>query len=377
MKKIFYAIAFVAVVFTSCQKQPIVPLYPAVASKQSYNITLASSDYALLPSTAYPSKTLSFNNATDAQNYIPTILNAKYPSKVAADNSTAVVTYTQSALSFKLTDSAYNDVAYTLTPADYLLLPGNKYTDFSIAQVIKWLPYKYPSPVVNQLALLTFTPYPATLTPPYSFLYLNGAWSEIYTITPAQYAVYGLGKYNQFTSTNDATLPAMLGALLKTDLTVQDTVKAGDIEYISFNYYGSDKGTYQRVIPLEYDGSNYVAPKTSVAAPLNFIKKSGQWQYVQPLPVISYTLTSADIALIAKSTVAPSGLLTNLASYGDFSGWTTAQLDAAMILVLTADFQTPQTNTNYSVIYLAYTGGADVPTSLLFQWSGTAWVAQQ
>ncbi|SDS64419.1 hypothetical protein SAMN05216490_1533 [Mucilaginibacter mallensis] len=378
MKKIYYLTAFVAMAFTACQKQPIVPLYPAVASVQAYNFTLASSDYALLPSSAYPSTTLSFKNATDAQTYIPTILNAKYPSKLAADNSTAAVTYTQAALSFKLTDSVYADVAYTLTPADYLLLPGNKYTDFSIAQVLKWLPYKYPSPVVNQLSLLTFTPYPATLTPPYSFLYLNGAWSEIYTITPAQYAVYGLGKYNQFTSTNDATLPAMLGALLKTDLTIQDTVKAGDIEYISFNYYGSDKGTYQRVIPLEYDGSNYVAPKTYVAGPLNFVKKSGQWQYVQPLPVIPYTLTAADIKLIAASTVAPSGQLSNLGSYGDFeSAWTTAQLDAAMILVLTADFQTPQINTNYKVTYLAYVGGTDVPTSLLFQWSGTAWVAQQ
>ena len=378
MKKIFYLMAFVAVTFTACQKQPIVPLYPAVSSVQTYNITLASSDYALLPSTVYASKSFSFNNAADAQNYIPTILNAKYPSKVAADNSTAAVTYTQSAPTFKLTDSVYADVAYTLTAADYLLLPGNKYTDFSLAQVLAWLPYKYPTPVANQLALLTFTPYPATLTPPYSFLYLNGAWKQIYTITPAQYTVYGLGKYNQFTSTNDATLPAMLGALLKTDLTVQDTVKAGDIEYVSFNYYGADKGTYQRVIPLEYNGSSYVAPTTSVAAPLNFIKKSGAWQYVQPLPVIPYTLTAADIKLIAASTVAPSGQLTNLGSYGDFeSAWTTAQLDAAMILVLTADFKTPATNTNYKVTYSAYSGGADVPTSLLFQWSGTAWVAQQ
>jgi hypothetical protein len=381
MKKIFYLMAFVAVAFTACQKQPIVPLYPAVAPRTDYTITLAASDYALLPSSDYPSKTLSFNNATDAGTYIPTILNAKYPSKVAADGSTAAVTYTQSALSFILADSTYNNVAYTLTPADYLLLPGNTYTDFSIAQVLKWLPYKYPNAVNNQLALLTFTPYPATLTPPYSFLFLSGKWQQIYTITPAEYAVYGLGKYNQFTSTNDATLPAMLGALLKTDLTIQDTVKSGDIEYISFNYYGSDKNTYQRVIPLQYDGSNYVTPKTSVAAPANFIKKSGQWQYVPPappLPTISYTLIAADISLIAKSTVAPAAQLTNLGSYGDFeSAWTTTQLDAAMILVLTADFKTPATNTNYKVTYSAYSGGADVPTSLLFQWSGTAWVAQQ
>lgn len=381
MKKAFYLLALVAITFTACQKQPVVPTFtkPIVIPTIDTSITLSASDYALLPSSAYPSKTLSFDNATDAANYIPTILNVKFPSKLAANNSTAKITYTQSALYFKpAADSVYSHVAYTLTPADYLLLPGNKYTDFTLAQVLAWLPYKYPSPTANQLVLLTFTPYPATLTPPYSYLYLNGAWKQIYTITPAQYTVYGLGKYNQFTSANDATLPAMLGALLKTDLNVQDTVKSGDIEYISFNYYGSDKGTYQRVIPLEYDGNNYVAPKTSVAAPLNFIEKGGTWQFVTPLPTISYTLTPADTKLIAASTVAPAAQLTNLSSYGDFeSAWTTAQLDAAMILVLNADFTTPQINTNYKVTYSAYSGGADVPTSLLFQWSGTAWVAQQ
>ena len=365
MKKIFYAIAFVTVVFTSCQKQPIVPLYPAVAKVQTLNFTLASSDYALLPSTAYPSKTLTFDDATDAQMYIPTILNAKYPSKLAADGSTAVVTYTQSALYFKPNaDSLVTQVAYTLTPADYLLLPNNKYTDFSLAQVLAWLPYKFPNPTANQLELLTFTPYPATLTPPYSFLYLNNKWQQIYTITPAEYTAVGLGKYNQFTSANDATLSSTLSALLKTDLTVQDTVKSGDIEFISFDYYGSDGKAYQRVLPLQYDGSNYVAPKSSVAAPLNFIKKSGQWQFVTPLPIINYTLTAADITTIATSTYGTPALRTNLGSYGDFesgnTGWAKADLQGAFILCLTKDITTPQTNTDYHVHYESYTGGADV-----------------
>jgi hypothetical protein len=377
MKKIFYAIAFVAVVFTSCQKQPIVPLYPAVATVQSYNFTLASSDYALLPSTAYPSKTFSFNDAIDAQTYIPTILNAKYPSKVAADGSTAVVTYTQSAPSFKLADSTIADVAYTLTPADYLLLPSNKYADFSLAQVVAWLPYKFPSAVANQLELLTFTPYPATLTPPYSFLFLNGKWQQIYTITPAEYTAFGVGKYNQFTSANDATLPAMLGALIKTDVTIQDTVKAGDIEYISFNYYGIDKNTYQRVIPLEYDGSNYVAPKTSVAAPLNFIKKSGQWQYVTPLPIFNYVLTTADETLISNSTFGSSTQRSDLGKYGDFdSSWAKADLQSAFILCLTKDITAPQINTDYHVHYESYVNSVDTDTVLGFTWDGTKWVAE-
>jgi len=368
--------ALVAVTFAACQKQPVVPTFKAPVTPSTITLTLAPADYALLPSTNYAAKALSFDNVTDASTSIPTILTTKYP--LAGDGSTAAVTYTQSALYFKpAADSVYTDVAYTLTPADYLLLPGNKYTDFSISQVLQWLPYKYTNPVANQLALLTFTPYPATLTPPYSFLYLNNKWQEIYTITPAEYTAVGLGKYDQFTSSNDATLPLMLSALLKTDLTVQDTVKAGDIEYISFNYYGADKGTYQRVIPLQYDGSNYVSPKTSAAGPINFIKKSGAWTYVAPLPTINYTLTAADITLIANSSIGTAANRTNLASYGDFeTSWAKADLQAAFILCLNKDITNPQINTNYDVHYKLYSGGADVDTILAFQWSGTAWVAQ-
>jgi len=376
MKKAFYLLAMVAITFASCQKQPIVPTFKAPVAPSTLTVTLAAADYALLPSTNYASKALSFDNVTDASNSIPTILAAKYP--LAADASTAAVTYTQSALYFKpAADSLYADVAYTLTPSDYLLLPGTTYTDFSIAQVLKWLTYKYPKPVANQLALLTFTPYPATLTPPYSFLYLNNAWKQIYTITPAEYTAVGLGKYDQFTPANDAQLPSMLSALLKTDLTVQDTVKAGDIEYISFDYYGSDGKAYQRVMPLQYDGSNYVAPKTSLAAPINFIKKSGTWTYVAPLPVIDYTLTAADITLIANSNIGTAALRSNLGSYGDFeTSWAKTDLQAAFILCLNKDITTPQTNTNYDVHYKLYSGGADVDTILAFQWDGTKWVAQ-
>lgn len=375
MKKVFYLLALVTIAFTACQKQPVVPTFTAPVAPSTLTITLAPADYALLPSTNYASKSLSFDDVTDASTSIPVILNSKYA--VSGDGSTAAVTYTQSALYFKpAADSLYADVAYTLTADDYLLLPGNKYNDFSLSQVLQWLPYKYTTPVNNQLALLTFTPYPATLTPPYSFLYLNNKWKQIYTITPAEYSAVGLGKYNQFTSANDAQLPSILSALLKTDLTVQDTVKAGDIEYISFNYYGSDSKAYQRVIPLQYNGSNYVAPQTSSAV-LNFIKKSGKWTYVAPLPTIDYTLTTADITLIANSTIGTAALRTNLSSYGDFeTSWAKADLQAAFILCLTKDITTPQTNTNYNVHYKLYSGGADVDTILAFQWDGTKWVAQ-
>ncbi len=86
---------------------------------------------------------------------------------------------------------------------------------------------------------------------------------------------------------------------------------------------------------MVYDGNNYTVPQISTGT-VNFIKQSGSWTYVKPLPVIAYT---------------------NLASYGDFSGWSAADLQSAMILVLTTDFTTPQTNTNYDVTYMNLESG--------------------
>lgn len=373
MKKIYYLLAFVALAFTACQKQPVIT--PGAPSEvKPLTLTLQPTDYQQLPSADYPHSTLTIDDDADAENYIPIILNAEYSR--LGDGSTAAVTYTKSALYFKLKDSVLTDVAYTLTNADYLLLPGNKYADFSIAQALAWLPYKYPTPVNNQLVLLNFTVYPATTVPPppYSFLYLNGAWKQIYTIQPAQYTSIGLGKYDQFTSANDAKQVSYLSALLKADITIQDTVQKGDVVYVSFGYYNS--GDFQRVLPLVYDGNNYIAPSVT-SGTLNFIKKSGSWIFVQPLPVVNYTLTAADITLISNSTFGTSALRSNLASYGDFeTSWAKADLQGAFIACLTVDITAPQTNTIYKVHYKLYSGGADVDTTLSFEWDGSKWVAQ-
>ncbi|WP_461451832.1 hypothetical protein [Mucilaginibacter sp.] len=384
MKKINYLLAIAALAFTACQKEPalhsVLPV-PANAMQQTLTLTLQNSDYQKLPSTNYASTAFSFKNGTDAQAGIATILNTEYAA--AANKSTAAITYTQSPASFTEADSVIKDDSYTLTAADYLLLPGNKYTDFTIAQVLQWLPYKFPSVPNGTLKLLTWTIYPTATASspvmPYSFLYVNGAWQAIYTVQPAQYTTLGIGKYDEFT-TAFTNLPQTLGALVNTDVTVTDTVKTGDIIYVSYNYYVSSTADYQRVQPLEYNGSKFVAPY-SFPVTINFAKTNGTWAYVQPLPVIAHTLTTADITLITGSgtaTGASTSLLTNLGSYGDFeSAWTPAELDAAFILVLKADYTTPVTNTNYQVIYKAYIGGGDVNTTYTFQWNGTAWVAQQ
>lgn len=369
MKKIYYLFAFVAAAFALASCHPLDSTYKkldeAPAPVQSITYKLTTADYTILDTSVYAHFSHSFKTTDDAKTYIPVILNSKYPT--ATNGSNANITFNSQIV---LADSVYKDVAYTLTNADYLLLPGNNYTDFSSSQILKWLPYKYTSPVNNQLAVLTFNYYNnSTTVQTFSYLYLAGAWQNIYMISPAQYASVGRGAYNQFSSSDNATLVAYINAILKTDLSVSVTAKAGDVKYVSFNYYSSSKITSQRVLTMIYDGTNWGTSNTST---LGFLRQNGTWI---PDPTVYHTLTAGDITLIANSSISTSTNRADLAKYGDFSGWSAADLQSAMILALTTDYPNPTPNINYKVTYLAYTGGSDVPTTLTFQWSGTAWVA--
>ena len=364
MKKIYYLAALAVMTFTACQKQP--NLAPTSYVK-SMTLTLQPADYQLLSSKDYPYNSLSFNSVTDANIYIPKILNTRDPQ--LGNGSKANVTFDLNP-AVSPADSVYNDITYTVTSADYTNA-GSKYGDFTASEVLAFLAQKYPTPQPNQLVLLTYVLYTGSdNTVTNSFLYLNGSWLKIYQLTPAQYASVGDGKYDQISSSDQSKLAGYGNFFLKNDITIADTVKANDIEYISYSYYGG--ADFQRIIALTYNGSNWVA--TGGPATRAYLKSGGTWI---PDPTVYYTLTSADTKLIAASSVAPANLLSNLGSYGDFeTSWTTAELDAAFILVLTHDFPTPKVNVNYVVTYLLYTGGTDVPTQLTFQYNGTAWVAK-
>jgi hypothetical protein len=381
MKKIYYLLAFLTLAFTSCQKEPGLQSSQPTGTVKSLNITLQSSDYAKLTS-GYPKTAFTLDNAADANTYIPQILTKEYLS--AANGSTAKVTYNQTALYFKAADTVYKVTTagtdtsatnpyYALTAADYLLLPGNKYTDFSVAQLLQWLPYKFPNAVNNTLEVVSWTIYPTGTTPavPYSFLYTNGAWRQIYMVQPAQYTTLGIGKYDEFTSAF-ANIPQTMAALVDVDPTITDTIKKNDIIYVSYNYYASATADYQRVQPLQWNGTSFVVPFTTPAT-ATFIKVNGVWK---PQPVISYALTAADLTIIEAGAAGTTAAKTNLTTYGDFSSaWLTADLDAAVIECLTVDFKTPATGTLYQVTYPNYSSTA--PNPLGFMWNGTAWVAQQ
>lgn len=392
MKKILnvFAIAAAAVVITSCN--PLDKTYktiddnPIPAGASSYTYTVAAADFKLLPSTSSAYVNGVFSTSVDANTYVPTILAAKYP--LAGNGSKATVTYNIATATpqIKLTDSLFKDVAYTLTASDYLLLPNNKYADFSDAQVESWLPYagnptnavgtSFGSPVGNTLALLTFNYYATgtTTVQTFSYLYINSAWKKIYTITPAQYASIGKGGTNNDFSSGDApNLAAYFNTFLKADPSVMATAKVGDFQYVSYKYYVSAANTFQRVMTLQFDGTNWTTGAVTTTVTSTFSKTNGSWASQK---IISYTLNSADIELIANSTAGTSDARTNLESYKDFdSAWGVADLDAAMIVVLTADYTAPETGAIYSVTYPKYSGSA--PNPLNFLWDGSKWVAQQ
>ena len=382
MKKIYYLLAFVALAFTACQKQPYIT--PATYTK-AMTLTLAHSDYLLLPTTAYPYKTFTFDSPDDANKYIPMILNARDPQ--LGDGSTASVTYATTALTLpatpKLADSTFDNVSYKLTNSDYLLLPGNKFTDFSAAQILNWLPIYYTKPVANQLALLTFTYYEngVTSTVAQSFLYLSGAWKKIYTITLAQYASIGKGgTFNDFSSSDDAQLTNYFNTLLKADLAVSSTVKRGDVQYVSYKYFGSKN--FQRVTPLIFDGTNWtttpILPSTTPT--LSFAKNNGTWV---PNSDVNYTLVKDDYTYIGTQTKAGSDAArANVAQFPDFNisantdptYWSDADITAALIAVLGNKYKSTTKNQKYIITYTVYSFGKTSNVAKTFIYDGSAFV---
>ncbi len=374
MKRIYYLLAIVAIAFTACQKQPIVGLGGSASNEvKTINITLATADYKLLDTSVYAYKTKTFKSDADAKLYIPTILNKNYPQ--LSNGSIANVSY---ANQFVVADSVYSHLTYTLTNADYLLLPKNTFTDFSVAQVISWLPYKYPSPAANQQVILTFTYYDGSTSVPkttLAFIYTNNTWVQAYMITPAQYAAVGRASYNQFINADNANLPAYLNSIMKADPLLMATAKTGNVQYVSFNFYNSTKPavTSQRVLPLVFDGTNWLP---SASGTLGFVKSGGTWI---PDPTVYYTLTSADTKIIGdpNGTLGTTAQRANLFQYGDFqTSWAVADIKAGIILVLTKDFPSPKVNIPYKVTYSSFVNSTDVPTVLTFIYNGSTWAAQ-
>jgi hypothetical protein len=377
MKKIFYLLALFSMAFTACQKQPVIA--PATYTK-AMTITLATTDYKLLPSTAYPYKSFNFNSAADANTYIPQILNAKEPQ--LGNGSTAIVTFTVAPSSIAIPDSTNANTAYTLTAADYTLLPGNKFTDFSTAQILSWLPYKYLTPVPNQLAVLSYTYFESGATSNSgvpatdAFLYLNGAWQKIYHVSSAQYASVGRGNNNWFIASDissSATIPSYINTFLKSDPVVTATAKTGDVKYVNYRYLT----TYQKVLALTYNGTNWVTNATQ--STLSFLKNNGTWIAD---PTVYLTLSSADYSYIGTTNAGTTAARANVAQFKDFNisattdatYWSDSDLNNAFVALLAYKYTSPIKDQVFNVTYAVYKFGVISNVTKVFTYNGTAFV---
>lgn len=414
MKKIYYLFAFAGMLaaFSSCK--PLSKTYDTLgdvpgpvlpASPTSNSITLVDADYGSLPNTNAAQSAHFFVTTNDALTSIPTILNTKYPANVI-DKSTVTVTFPvgPAVPSIKLIDSVYSHVIYTLTNADYLLLPKNTFLDFSDAQIITWFPYSgnpsnevatsWGAPTGNTLAVPTFNYFitGTNTVQTFSYLYSGTAWKKIYMITAAQYASIGKGGTSvDFAAADAANLPAYFNAFLKADPAVSATAKVGDIQYVSYKYYGgSAANTFQRVMPMGFDGTNWVAGQKVLTAVFTYNKAANTWTGTTDNSV-NYTLTAANYSTIAAiSGIASSAAVTNL-SHGNFAiaagsavttptddgvRWTDAQIATGVQTILKTNYPSAANNQKFFATVAVYGGYSTEVLEYIYNTSTTTFVYQ-
>ena len=393
MKYIYYIMAFIVAVATFSACNPLdktykdlgdvpEPVTPAVTD----TIALSAADYGKLPASNYAQKSLSFKTIDDAKAGIPIILAAKYPTW--GDKSSVTVTYANSPATITLEDSVFTHVAYTLVnPTDYyvVLPPTAKNINFSAANVLSYLNKapKYANPVANQLAVLTFEYYESgvTSTATQSFLYIDGAWKKIYTISAAQYNSVGKGgTNNDFASADAALLPQYFNTFLKADPAVMVNAKMYVVIYVSYKYYGGSAGTFQRVLPLTFDGANWITTPVS-AAPLAFVKTNGTWVADN---TVTYTLVQADYTIISTTTAGTAGGRASIAKYPDFNVssttdvdyWSNDQIIDGLTQWLKIKYPGAIDEQKFNITYTAYSFGKTSPVTKTFKFTSGTFVLQ-
>jgi len=363
MKNLYYLLAFITVMSVGCK--PLSNVYNDL-------------DSAPAPKTLTLALTTAYRSNDDAKTNIPTILNTKYGDY--PNGSTATVSFALPTSVPLVADSLYAHVAYTLVTADYTF-PGNTFADLSDAGIINYLNYKYPTPAANQLAVLTYVWFlsgasaSSGTTVTDSFLFINGLWTKIYTVSPVQYTSVNRGVNFNFIAADLPNLPSYFNAFLQNDPAVMATAKIGDIKYISYKYLT----TNQKVLPLMYNGTNWVDRSS-----LNFLKLNGTWVPDPTVFVnIPATANNADYTYLNTiTTISNSVARGNLAQFGDFNVqtgsqyfWSDADIAAGLAAILLHKISSPIIGIPYKVTYYIYTGSTSAATKI-FIYNGTAFVAQ-
>jgi hypothetical protein len=375
MKKIYHLLACIAVAISVTGCNPLDKTYKELgdlpkpaASAVAGSVTLSAADYGVLPKGHAAKTSLYFKSIDTAKVDIPLILASKYPTY--GDKSSFNVTYAITPTTIKLADSlnATTTLTLQLTPTSDYVYPayngnaGNTFPDFSATAAINYLNYKYQVPLPeNSLRVMTYlyfesgkTASAGTLTTD-AFLFQNGLWTKIYRVSNAQYASTGNGLNNWFVAADATNLPSYFNTFLKADPTVMLTAKAGDVKYVNYRY----TTTYQRVLALTYDGSNWIT--TSTPSTLIFAKTNGVWVADN---TVTYQLTAADHVTISGLTFGSDLARANLASFKSVdlrststTKWLPEEIANAVAALAKIKFgATAEQNQIFNLSYYGYTG---------------------
>ncbi|WP_205503814.1 hypothetical protein [Rufibacter psychrotolerans] len=386
MKKVFYLFfSMMAVLVSACD--PLEDTYKELdeargaTNVRDLAITLTNANYQSLKDKpgvpSYVNTSFYFISEEQAGELIPLYLDATYPH--LDERSSVAVTYNQ--LVFDYTNNNVATTAatetspatplpiYTLTDEDYTNI-GVSNTRLNISNndgdVIKFLNYKYPAPVENQLVVFTFNAYnsrvsgTAAVTTD-SYYYKNGAWRNAYHVTPADYTAVNRGRYNNFEAIDNELLPAYFDRFLSNAIT---GAKVNDVQYVSYNYFASGSNS-QRIMTMAFNGTNWYELKQDIVRPVTllFAKKNGKFV---PDLTIKYTLVQADYETIAGFTnVGTESNRANLKQFRNFyqAGsstdgryWTDAQIKAGLAELLKVKFPNAEVGQKYQLSYIVYRG---------------------
>lgn len=325
MKKIFYSLAILTMVFTSCN--PLEDIYNDIDAQTNADgivgdvvLTLSDDDYADLD--------LSFGNfgsEDDAKAMLPGFLSEKYPTfGVTLNADGSIKEASSAAITYKLF-SPISSTDYTVTDEDYADFGSNNLT--TDGQFDAFLSSKFTSPngsIVN----LTYN----TLVPQIE-----------YTLTDADFASVGNGNFNNFdirTGRDEETIEARR-AKIETILLANFTDSAVGQQYlVTYAIYDGSAGTRQMLVQLS---------ATNTYDLIN-----------------GYTLTNADYDLVGN------GRFNNFDIRSGRDEETEESRRVKIETILLANFPATASGDQYFVTYAIYDGAAGT-RNMLLEFNGTGY----
>jgi len=363
-----YLIIFVALAF-ACDPygerfQEIEENLPGPISNTE--IELTDDDYELLEGVEGAENAAqygNFDNEDDVREFIPIILNEKYP---LFDNGSAVN------VMYDFYNPIYisNIVEYTVTEADYESVGGNaaQYGNFdSENQITGFLSSKYPNANNRTSVLLTYEFYNGSFTDEVTnyFYYFGGSWYSTVELSSDDYDYMGQ-RFPNFDDSGEAM--NRIGVWLEDEFKFE-TFEEGDRKVVIYTYtYVDDNDDRQfedRVLIYNYSGNEWVAQQSTTQRSLQFGKEEGMWI---PDNTIAYTLTGADYELIGSIEVENGNTARgeNVQNFGNFyqnfpggdTHWTPEEIASIIGQFLLEKFPNSEVGQKYNVTYLKYVGSA-------------------